>query len=162
LDESESNVFAYPYAPTFTHTCPNKTSNNYPTVIRLGIACGFIITSGIIPSSVNGISHSGKTNPIVPFYALIDASLSPTYGSTRFLILNLICFYPSPHSLLKYFPLYAILSINPLSLLPFKIYEVSLKSYCFLFYCGITLLIITVSFSTNAFSGTVPSSYNLE
>lgn len=124
--DNESKVLPYPYAPTFTHTCPNKTSKSYPTVILLGIACGFKITSGIIPSSVKGISHSDRSNPIVPFYALIEANLSPIYGSTKFLILNLIYFYPSPHSLLKYLPLYAILSINPLSLLPFKIYEVSL------------------------------------
>jgi len=59
------------------------------------MACGFIITSGITPSFENGISYSGNIIPIVPFYAPIEASLSPIYGYIESLNLNLIDLNPS-------------------------------------------------------------------
>ena len=42
-------------------------SNNQLIVILLGIACGFIIISGVTPFWVNGISSCLKIIPQVPF-----------------------------------------------------------------------------------------------
>lgn len=50
-------------APAF----PAMLSTNMPIVIRLGKACGLIITSGCIPLSLNGISMAGHFCEQTPF-----------------------------------------------------------------------------------------------
>ena len=69
-----------PNPPIIEHALPNKLSTNCPIVIRDGIACGLIMISGRIPSSVNGILSSGINKPIVPFCPQREQNLSPIPG----------------------------------------------------------------------------------
>ena len=84
------NVSPYPLFPTFKHIFPCNISNNYPIVILDGNAFGFIITSGITPFYEYGISYSSNIFPSNPFYACIDANLSPITGYLLNLVLTFV------------------------------------------------------------------------
>ena len=71
------------------------------------MACGLIIKSGLIPSSVNGISSSGIIKPIVPFCPLLEAILSPIAGILSSLTLTFAILNPSSPSVIN------ALSTNP-------------------------------------------------
>lgn len=60
------------------YTC--KHSIRCPIVMRLGIAWGFTIKSGDIPSHVNGMSSCLYVMPQVPFCPCRLANLSPICG----------------------------------------------------------------------------------
>ena len=70
-----------PNPPKIEHAFPITVSTNCPMVIRDGMACGLIMISGRIPSSVKGMSSSGITNPTVPFCPHLEQNLSPIIGS---------------------------------------------------------------------------------
>lgn len=53
---------------------------NIPIVILLGKALGFIITSGVIPVSVKGISILGQSMDKTPFWPCLEENLSPITG----------------------------------------------------------------------------------
>ena len=55
-------------------------STKCPIVIRDGIACGFIIISGRMPSLVYGIFSSGIIKPNTPFCPCLEQCLSPNSG----------------------------------------------------------------------------------
>ena len=55
-------------------------SINFPTVIREGYPCGFIITSGHIPASLKGMFSWGTIRPVTPFWPCLDENLSPSSG----------------------------------------------------------------------------------
>ena len=69
--------------------------------MRLGIACGFIIISGRMPSAVQGISHSRKIIPIVPFCPALEQNLSPICGTLSPLILTFAILLPSSPSVIN-------------------------------------------------------------
>ena len=69
--------------------------------MRDGIACGLIIKSGLIPSSVKGISSSGIMRPKVPFCPAREAILSPIAGRRSSRTLTLATLNPSSPSVIK-------------------------------------------------------------
>lgn len=71
---------------TVTVTFPSRHSINCAIVIRLGIACGFTIMSGTIPSNDQGMSSWRYVIPIVPFCPCREANLSPIWGTRTFLM----------------------------------------------------------------------------
>jgi len=52
--------------------------------------------SGLTPSEVNGISHSGMIFPTVPFCPCLELNLSPITGFLTVRNLTLANVYPSP------------------------------------------------------------------
>ena len=62
-----SNVVKAEYFPVIELYFPARDSINIPIVILEGKAWGFIIISGVIPLSVNGIFIVGHKNDITPF-----------------------------------------------------------------------------------------------
>ncbi len=58
-------------------TFPSRHSISCAMVIRLGMACGFTMMSGTIPSTDQGMSSCRYVIPIVPFCPCRDANLSP-------------------------------------------------------------------------------------
>ncbi len=64
--------------PFITHNLEITDSYNYPNIIRVGIECGFIITSGEIPSLLYGKSSASILRPIIPLHPDLDENLSPT------------------------------------------------------------------------------------
>ena len=98
------------YPPNVALALPNIHSISCPIVILLGIACGFIIISGEMPSALNGICSCGYIIPTVPFCAHREANLSPIIGilSVRIRILT----NRKPSAFLSVY----ILSTNPDSL----------------------------------------------
>ena len=93
--------------PISQHAFPIIVSNNWPIVIRLGSACGFIIMSGIMPSDVNGMFFSSIANPKVPFWPQRLQNLSPIAGILSSLILTFANRYPSAPCVIY------VLSTNP-------------------------------------------------
>ena len=77
------NPVPSPYNPSSTNSRPNAVSFNCAMVIRLGIAWGLIIISGLMPSLVNGISLSAIIFPMVPFCPHLLLNLSPIIGFLR-------------------------------------------------------------------------------
>ena len=69
--------------------------------MRLGKACGLIIISGRIPSSVKGMSSSGITSPTVPFCPHLLQNLSPIAGILSSLIRTFAKRNPSSPSVIK-------------------------------------------------------------
>ena len=69
-------------------------SSSCPSVILLGIACGLIIMSGVMPSAVKGISSSGTISATTPFWPWRDANLSPSSGILSLLTFILISLLP--------------------------------------------------------------------
>lgn len=63
-------------APAF----PAMLSTNMPMVMRLGKACGLMMTSGCIPLSLNGMSIAGHFWEQTPFCPCRDENLSPITG----------------------------------------------------------------------------------
>lgn len=55
-------------------------SISIPIVILLGKALGLIITSGVMPDSVNGISILGQSIESTPFWPCLEENLSPITG----------------------------------------------------------------------------------
>ncbi len=80
---SPRNAVALIRRPSREPTLPPSISSICPMVIRLGIAWGLMIRSGVIPDSVNGISSEGWMRPMTPFWPCRDANLSPTSGTRR-------------------------------------------------------------------------------
>ena len=60
---------------------PANDSINCPIVILEGMACGLMIMSGTIPSSVKGRSSWGTIKPMTPFCPCLEANLSPSSGT---------------------------------------------------------------------------------
>ncbi|KAH9424292.1 hypothetical protein DERP_004474 [Dermatophagoides pteronyssinus] len=58
-------------------------SFNFPTVIRDGKPCGFIILSGLIPALENGKIDLLNIAPITPFCPCLELNLSPTIECTK-------------------------------------------------------------------------------
>ena len=58
----------------------SQRKNRVPIVIREGKACGLMMTSGVIPSSVKGMSVCGQSCANVPFCPCRDENLSPITG----------------------------------------------------------------------------------
>ena len=92
------NAVQSPNAPKMAPVLLNNVSTRCPIVILLGIACGFTIISGFIPSAVVGISSSFKIIPIVPFCPALEQNLSPIFGILEALILTLAMRCPSSPS----------------------------------------------------------------
>ena len=59
---------------------PAMLSTSIPIVIRLGNACGLMITSGWIPLSLNGMSMAGHFCEHTPFWPCREENLSPMTG----------------------------------------------------------------------------------
>ena len=60
---------------------PATSSFSFPTVIREGNPCGFMIMSGTIPFAANGMSSCGTIQSDHPFLSVNDClNLSPTSG----------------------------------------------------------------------------------
>ena len=57
---------------------PRCVSSTWPTFIRDGTPSGLRITSTGVPSSMNGMSSSGRMREITPLLPWRPASLSPT------------------------------------------------------------------------------------
>ena len=74
------NTLASPRTPSIQHSFAKIHSTKCPIVIREGMACGFIIISGRMPSFVYGIFSSGITIPITPFCPCLEQCLSPNSG----------------------------------------------------------------------------------
>jgi len=55
-------------------------SISIPIVIRDGKALGLMMTSGVIPDSVKGISIYGHNMDRTPFYPCLEENLSPITG----------------------------------------------------------------------------------
>ena len=51
-----------------------------PTVMRDGKPCGFMMMSGQMPWSLNGMSSCATTRPTTPFCPWRDENLSPSSG----------------------------------------------------------------------------------
>ena len=89
------NMVPSPRSPVSVHKIASKHSLSWPIVMRDGIACGFTIMSGVIPSSVNGMSSCGNVRPITPFWPMRLENLSPTIGVRVSRILTFTMFVPS-------------------------------------------------------------------
>mmetsp|Transcript_29662 Transcript_29662/g.73496 ORF Transcript_29662/g.73496 Transcript_29662/m.73496 type:complete len:201 (-) Transcript_29662:2653-3255(-) len=81
---------ASPSLPIMDATFPMRHSTSWPIVMREGIAWGFTMMSGEMPSHVNGMSSCVYVMPTVPFCPWRDENLSPTCGvrTDRTLILT--------------------------------------------------------------------------
>ena len=90
-----------PKPPYIAHAFPVTVSTNWPIVIRLGKAWGFIIISGLIPSCVNGMSASGIILPTVPFCPQRLQNLSPILGMRSSLTLTFAILNPSSPSVIN-------------------------------------------------------------
>ena len=73
----DTNTAQHSTAPTF----PRRHSISCAMVIRLGMACGFTMMSGTIPSIDHGMSSCLYVIPMVPFCPCRDANLSPICGT---------------------------------------------------------------------------------
>lgn len=70
-------IVASALEPLKQATFEARHSIKWPMVIHEGIACGFIIKSGVIPSMLNGMFSYQYTIPHVPFCPCHEANLSP-------------------------------------------------------------------------------------
>jgi len=86
---------ASPSFPWKQATLEARHSIKCPIVILDGIAWGFTMMSGTIPSWVNGISSCLYVIPQVPFCPCLDANLSPIWGILIALILTFVKRQPS-------------------------------------------------------------------
>ena len=66
--------------PCMAPDLPAMLSTSIPIVIRLGNACGLMITSGWIPLSLNGMSTAGHFCEHTPFWPCREENLSPMTG----------------------------------------------------------------------------------
>ncbi len=87
LSGSPLNMVPSMISPFIEAIFPPIISRICPTVILEGMACGLIMRSGIMPSSVNGMSSCGTTAPMTPFCPCLDANLSPSSGILSLLTL---------------------------------------------------------------------------
>ena len=58
-------------SPSSSPALPPNNSIIFPTVIREGNPCGFMIKSGVMPRSENGKSLCGRITPHTPFWPAI-------------------------------------------------------------------------------------------
>ena len=85
--------------PCIAPALPAILSTNIPIVMRLGKACGLMITSGCIPLSEKGMSMAGHFCEQTPFWPWREENLSPMTGARVIRSVRLIfCSSESPAS----------------------------------------------------------------
>ena len=70
-----------PHRASMQQSLPSRHSSIWPTVMREGRPWGDTMRSGTTPSTVKGMSASGRIMPMTPFWPWCEESLSPISGT---------------------------------------------------------------------------------